>query len=97
MSQQAENSGDMPSIPNDPMTVRMFHMFSDVDSSADAQHHSLGPGTTQAAAGSHTHNGSDSPVLFAGTITGSRGGNAALASLISQIASQTGIIDGTTA
>jgi hypothetical protein len=72
-------------------------MFSDVDSDSSAQHHTIGPGQTQAASGSHSHNGSDSPVLFSGTITGSRGGNAAVASLIAQIAAQTGLIDGTTA
>jgi hypothetical protein len=75
----------------------MFHMFSDVDSQMDAQHHTIGPGVTQAAGGAHSHNGSDSALLFSGTITGAKGGNAAVASLIQQICAQTGFTDGTTA
>lgn len=97
MEPSASQNQDAPQIPMDPMTVRMFHMFSDVDSDSGAQHHTIGTGANQAASGAHTHNGSDSPVLYNGTISGSRGNNAALASLISTLCSQTGMVDGTTA
>ena len=93
--QDQSNPGQ--SIPMDPLTNRLFHAFSDVDSDANAQHHTLGPGVAQASPGSHTHDGTTSALLFSGTITGSRGGNAALANLISTICAQTGLIDGTTA
>lgn len=81
----------------DPMAVRLFHLYSDVDTDLNAQHHTIGPGNNQAAAGSHTHNGSDSPLLFEGVvIAGSRGGNAALLSVISLLTQQ-GAVDQTTA
>lgn len=83
-------------IPMDPITNRLFHAYSDVDSDSSAQHHTLGGGVNQAASGAHTHDGSNSAMLFSGTVTGSRGGNAAVANLISIITQQTGIIDGTT-
>lgn len=92
-----DQSGSAAQIPMDPVTNRLFHAFSDVDSDQGAQHHTLGPGVNQAASGSHTHDGNNSPLLFNGTITGSRGGNAAVANLISILCQQTGMIDGTTA
>lgn len=50
-----------------------FHENSDVDSRAEAQHHTLGPSPTQAAAGDHVHDGGDSALLLAGqVIAGSR-------------------------
>lgn len=93
---QQDQSSTQASIPMDPLTNRLFHAFDDLDSDASAHHHSLGAGVNQAASGAHTHDGNNSPLLFSGTVTGSRGGNAALANLISIQASQTGIIDGTT-
>lgn len=81
----------------DPMAVRLFHLYSDVDTDLTAQHHTIGPGNNQAAAGSHVHNGSDSPLLFEGvTLTGSRGNNTALASVIALLTQQ-GAVDNTTA
>jgi hypothetical protein len=84
-------------LPNDPMSVRMFHIFSDVDSDSTAQHHTIGPGVNQAASGAHNHDGSNSPTLFNGTISGACAGNTALKNLISALCSQTGFVDGTTA
>jgi len=50
-----------------------FHENSDVDSRAEAQHHTLGPGPNQAAAGDHTHDGGDSALILEGqVISGSR-------------------------
>lgn len=50
-----------------------FHENSDVDSRAEAQHHTLGPGPNQASPGDHTHDGGDSALILEGeTISGSR-------------------------
>lgn len=50
-----------------------FHENSDVDSRAEAQHHTLGPGPNQSSPGDHTHDGGDSALLLEGeTISGSR-------------------------
>lgn len=92
-----DQSQGQAQIPMDPITNRLFHAFSDVDSDSGAQHHTLGAGVNQAASGAHTHDGNNSPLLFQGnTVTGSRGGNAAVANLISILAQVTGIVDGTT-
>lgn len=50
-----------------------FHENSDLDSRAEAQHHTLGPGPNQASPGDHRHDGGDSELLLLGeTISGSR-------------------------
>lgn len=60
-----------PKPPN--QVVDDFHENSDVDSRAEAQHHTLGPNPNQAASGNHTHDGGDSSLLLEGqTISGSR-------------------------
>ena len=80
-----------------PEQVNKFHARSDVDSSAFAQHHTLGVKHDQASPGDHTHNGEGSRFIMEGvTITGSKGGNAALASLISALSDYLGFTDGTT-
>lgn len=80
-----------------PEQVNKFHERSDVDSSWSAQHHSLGVKHDQASPGDHIHNGEGSLFLMEGvTITGSKGGNAALASLINALADYLGFTDGTT-
>jgi hypothetical protein len=93
-----EGTVDLTQTPSpDPMAVKMFHLYCDVDTDSTAYHHTLGPGNNQAAAGSHTHNGSDSPLLFEGiTISGSRTNGAAVASII-QLLTQQGAIDASTA
>lgn len=81
--------------------VKKFHEKADKDGSPKAIHHTLGPSANQAAAGDHSHDGGNSAKLdqlMAGiTVTGSRGGNAAVASLLSQLSSQFGLVDNTTA
>jgi hypothetical protein len=70
----------------DAQAVEDFHSNDDIDSRAEAHHHSLGPLPTQASPGDHMHDGGTSPLLLQGvTITGSRGGNAALVSVISAL------------
>lgn len=79
-----------------PEVVRDFHTYDDVDTDTMAHHHTLGPGNHQAASGSHRHNGADSALLFEGiTITGSKGGNTALSSVIALL-TQFGATDSTT-
>lgn len=77
-----------------------LHEKSDKDGSPKAQHHTLGPSANQAAAGNHSHDGGNSAVLDklmdGMIITGSRGGNAALTSLLSVLSSKFGLTDSTT-
>lgn len=84
--------------------VQDIHRQADVDANVFAFHHTLGLGPNQASSGSHTHDGrnskkltgyvaSDAPIV----VTGSRGGNAALASLLTALATKGIITDGTTA
>ena len=51
--------------------IEEMHRNSDVDTRPEAQHHTTGPGPTQAAPGDHRHRGGDSlPLLDDMTITG---------------------------
>lgn len=66
--------------------VEAWHRNSDLDLRAEAQHHTLGPRPSQASPGDHIHDGGTSPLLLSGvTLTGSRGGNAALPSIIAAL------------
>lgn len=63
--------------------VETFHTYADTDTRAESVHHTLGPTSTQASSGNHRHRGGDSvPLLDGLTISGSRGGNVALLSVI---------------
>lgn len=76
--------------------VELFHQNADTDARAEAIHHTLGVGDNQAARGSHNHRGGDSVLLLSGiTITGSRGGNVALLSVIQALVAL-GATDSTT-
>jgi len=69
------NSDENPKPP--AATVDDFHTNSDLDSRAESQHHTLGPGPNQAAPGNHRHDGGDSALLLENeTISGSRSGDA---------------------
>lgn len=77
--------------------VNALHSKSDRDSGRDSQHHTLGSGANQASPGDHKHDGRTSSLLGAGiTISGSKGGNAALASVISAMVTMFGVNDTTT-
>lgn len=81
----------------DANEVDRIHDQSDLDTRSEAQHHSLGSRQDQASPGNHMHDGGTSPFLWSGaTITGSRGGNMALASVIA-ILVQKGAVDSTVA
>lgn len=63
--------------------VETFHTNADTDVRTQSIHHTLGPRDTQAAPGNHKHDGGDSELILSGlTITGSRGGNTSLPSII---------------
>lgn len=80
----------------DATRVADFHEQSDLDMRGEAQHHTLGSGQHQASPGNHTHDGGSSAPLWTGqTITGSRGGNMAVGSIIA-ILVQKGATDATT-
>jgi hypothetical protein len=88
---------DKSSSVADPQTVAKFHEKSDLDSSQEAQHHSLGTKHDQAASGDHTHNGKNSRKILTGTtISGSRASGAALISVIDAL-EKLGATDGTVA
>jgi|ERR1043165_5919568 len=80
-----------------PQVVNSFHKRSDKDSSATAQHHTLGPAHNQASPGDHKHDGTASKKLMDGiSIGGSKGGNVALGNLITALAASLGFTDSTT-
>lgn len=90
---------DRKSVNPTAYQVNQFHEHSDVDASAGAQHHTVGVNRNQASPGDHVHDGKASKKIGAGmhlTITGSRGGNAALASLIAALGAVISITDSTT-
>ena len=74
------------SVPGAPLTadqVDELHRNSDVDVRKEAQHHTIGPGSAQAASGDHRHRGGDSlPLLDDRTITGSLSDGSVLPSII---------------
>jgi hypothetical protein len=83
-----------------PIDINRLHFGSDVDSGTKAQHHTLGVSRNQAAQGNHMHDGITSKKLGQGmgiTITGSRGGNAAIASIITALKQVMDLTDNTTA
>lgn len=84
--------------------VQDIHRNADTDSTVFAVHHTLGLTPGSASPGSHVHDGKSSKPLpgyvnntSPVVVTGSRGGNVALASLLSALASKGIITDGTTA
>lgn len=80
----------------DAISVRELHVNSDVDTTPDSQHHTLGPGVNQAASGAHNHDGNDSSLLLEGiTITGTKGTAACDSSIIAALV-RLGATDSTT-
>lgn len=84
--------------------VNDFHDNADTNRSPRALHHTLGALPGQASPGDHSHNGGSSQVLsiedlpkplLGVSITGSRGGNLALASVINAL-KELGASDATT-
>lgn len=93
---EIKESGDSGSSARE---VNAFHARSDVDSRPNAQHHTLGISRNQAAPGDHVHDGKTSRKIGTGmslTITGSKGGNAAVASIIAMLSQVLEFTDSTT-
>lgn len=82
-----------------PREVTEFHQRSDADSSPTAQHHTLGTKRHQASYGDHTHDGVSSRLIGTGegfVLTGAKGGNVALANLITMLSEWIDFTDSTT-
>lgn len=91
------NGESLPAKPS-ATQVRDFHTYADTDATSDSLHHTLGPGQNQAASGTHDHRGSNSKLLGEGvSITGSRGNNAAVASIVAAMVEILGVTDSTSA
>ena len=79
--------------------VNNMHTKSDVDRDAHAQHHTLGYSRNQASPGDHVHDGKTSKPIGQGlslSVTGSKGGNVALANLITMLKQVISFTDTTT-
>lgn len=80
--------------------VSELHTKADLDASTSSMHHTLGISHNQASPGDHSHDGQTSRLIGQGrniTITGAKGGNVALGSLISALKQVMDITDNTTA
>lgn len=92
----AGKSADLNPSPSSAPTaavVEQIHTNADTDIRTASIHHTLGPSNTQASPGDHTHDGGTSSLLLSGlTITGSRGGNVALVSVIAALV-RLGVVD----
>lgn len=106
MSQQSVSPGDpfgmikgvkgQDNLPSADV-VNRFHTKADTDSNAGAAHHTLGVKHDQAAPGDHIHNGINSHQLLENAVlTGAKGGNVALANLITMLSNALGFTDSTT-
>lgn len=90
--------GKEPGIPS-AKEVNKLHTNADTDATTLASHHTVGIKRNQAASGAHTHNGNNSIKIGEGdgrSISGSKGGNAALASLITLLSNYIDFTDNTT-
>lgn len=75
------------------------HENADTDSSKYSKHHTLGTKSGQASPGNHIHDGTTSKKLGQGlglAISGSRGGNVAVASIIAMLSNIIDFTDNTT-
>lgn len=92
------NQQSQPPMELSPLQVAQLHRQADIDVSPSAAHHTLGVSGTQASPGNHNHDGANSKKVYNPiTVTGSRGGNAALTSLLSALATHGIITNNTTA
>lgn len=81
------SEGGLQENPKPPAdVVEDFHTFADTDTRNESIHHTLGPQPSQASTGDHNHDGGNSALILSGfTLTGSRGGNVALVSVIATL------------
>lgn len=82
---QAKDLGKQQAPQKAPSAIEVdqIHVNADTDIRPESLHHTVGPGNTQASPGNHIHDGGTSPLILSGfTVSGSRGGNVALVSMI---------------
>ncbi|MBC7589670.1 MAG: hypothetical protein H7226_01325 [Salinibacterium sp.] len=95
--QYGSDKGTAVAAPTTAEEVAKFHMNADTDVRGESIHHTIGAGETQSSPGNHTHDGGTSPLLLSGlTISGSRGGNTSLPSIIACLV-RLGAIDSSSA
>jgi len=95
----SEVKHDKASLSPTARQVNQLHSSDDIDGGPFAHHHSLGVNRNQSSPGDHIHNGKTSKKLGSGmgiTLTGSRGGNAAVASIIAALKQIMDLTDSTT-
>lgn len=95
MADQAASSG--PAAKPSARDVEDFHTNADTNVRPESIHHTLGPSPSQSSPGDHNHknDGKSVPLMEGETITGAKGGNTALASVIAVLVKY-GAIDSTT-
>lgn len=94
-----EHRPDEQALPPNADTVSRFHINSDTDSSIHSKHHTLGNNRNQASKGDHRHDGENGRKIGEGmnlSVSGSKGANAALTSLLSMLAQVIEFTDTTT-
>lgn len=88
---------DFPDPPSAEESEKM-HQNADTDVKATSMHHTLGAKNTQAAAGDHNHDGTNSVQLLAGlTISGSRSSSTAITPSLIACLVKLGATDSSTA
>jgi hypothetical protein len=97
---QGDPFGGEKSEPKNPgevsaRVINAMHRRSDVDAKATAQHHTLGVQRNQASPGDHVHDGKAGAGLNL-AVSGSRGGNAAVASILTMLKNVISFTDNTT-
>lgn len=100
MAKQVRQYGsDKTGSGQSPVTaeeVEKLHLNADTDVRPESLHHTLGASESQASPGDHNHDGGTSALLLVGmTLSGSRGGNTSLPSIIAALV-RLGATDSTT-
>jgi len=99
MADVSSTPGESPQFDNvSAEDVEKLHRNADTDVRRESIHHTLGPRSSQAAAGDHKHDGSDSPLILAGlTISGSRASSTSITPSIIACLVRLGATDSSTA
>lgn len=85
-----------PSSNTPRQTVLDFHRNDDLDTRAEAHHHTLGKASGQASPGYHTHDGQNSVAPLSGiTFTGSRTNAGAIAVILNDICNALALLGAT--
>lgn len=95
---EREGSSVNTNLRPEARVVNEFHTNDDLDKDSNSHHHTLGSGANQASPGHHRHTGADGsqPLLEGIELSGSKGGNLALGSVVQALVAL-GATDNTTA